>query len=114
MLNNTQRRKYRVRSNIKDNNKSNRPRIVVTRSNKNVYAQLIDSNGSVLKAFSTKNLDAKEKGTGTEKAKKVGVEFAKLCLKDKISEVVFDKGPYIYNGRVKAIAEGCREAGLAF
>ncbi|MBL6664649.1 MAG: 50S ribosomal protein L18 [Rickettsiales bacterium] len=114
MLNNTQRRKYRVRSNLKINNKSGRPRVVVTRSNKNIHAQLIDINGKVLKAFSTKNLDATEKGTGTEKAKKVGIEFAKLCLKDKISEVVFDKGPYIYNGRVKAIAEGCREAGLAF
>lgn len=114
MLNNTQRRKYRVRNNIKSNNKSNRPRITVTRSNKNIYAQLIDIDGKVLKAFSTKNLDVNEKGNGTEKARKVGVEFAKLCIQDKVNEVVFDKGPYIYNGRIKAIAEGCREAGLQF
>lgn len=114
MLNNTLRRKYRVRSNLKDNNKSNRPRIVVTRSNLNIYAQLIAIDGKVLHAFSTKNLAKEEKGSGSQKAKKVGIEFAKLCLNDKITEVIFDKGPYIYNGRVKALADGCREAGLKF
>ena len=114
MTNNILRRKYRVRGNIKKNNKSQRPRLVVTRSNKNIYAQIIDISGNVLGSFSTKNLAVNEKESGTLKAKKVGVELAKICLNGKIDKVVFDKGQYIYNGRVKALAQGCRETGLNF
>jgi len=110
MLTNSQRRKFRTRNNILVNNKSQRPRVVVTRSNKNIYAQLISIEGSVIKSYST--LCFEDKISGLEKAKKVGTEFAKLCLKDNIDSVVFDKGQYIYGGRVKALAEGCREAGL--
>lgn len=110
MLTNRQRRKYRTRNKIISNNKLDRPRVVVTRSNKNLYAQLIDVNGNVLKSFSTLNFE--DKCTGLEKAKKVGLEFAKLCIKDNISSAIFDKGQYIYGGRVKALAEACREAGL--
>ncbi len=114
MLNTYQRRKYRVRSKIVKSNKSLRPRIVVARSNKNFHAQLICVEGKVLASFSTLNFKDKEKATGIEKAKKVGQEFAKICLKKGVSEVVFDKGAYNYNGRVKAMAESCREAGLKF
>lgn len=114
MLNSYQRRKYRVRSKIAKSNRSSRPRIVVSKSNKNFHAQLIDINGEVKVAFSTLNFKEKEKSTGTEKAKKVGQEFSKLCLEKGFSEVVFDKGAYNYNGRVKAMAESCREAGLKF
>lgn len=110
----TNRRKQRVRNSIAKNNKSNRPRIVVTRSNKNIYAQLIDVEGKVLKSFSTINFSEKKKASGIEQATLVGKEFAKLCLADGVKEVVFDKGGYIYNGRVKAIAQACREAGLQF
>jgi large subunit ribosomal protein L18 len=114
MLSNYERRKHRVRNKIAKSNKSSRPRIVVSRSNVNIYAQLIDVEGKVLKSFSTLNLKEKTKASGIEKAKMVGLEFAKICVKDNIKEVVFDKGAYVYNGRVKALAEACREAGLQF
>jgi len=114
MLTNYERRKFRVRNKIIKNNKTNRPRIVVSRSNVNIYAQLISVEGKVLKSFSTLNFEENKKISGLEKAKLVGQEFAKLCLKDGIKEVVFDKGAYIYNGRVKVLAEACRAAGLQF
>ena len=114
MLNTYTRRKLRNRGKIAKNNKSLRPKITVYRSNQNIYAQLISVEGKVLQAFSTLNFKEKKKASGIEKAKLVGQEFAKLCLKGGIKEVVFDKGAYNYNGRVKAIAEACREAGLQF
>jgi large subunit ribosomal protein L18 len=114
MLTNYERRKFRVRNKIIKSNKTNRPRIVVSRSNKNIYAQLITSEGKVLKSFSTVNFEENKKATGLEKATLVGKEFAKICLKEGIKEVVFDKGAYIYNGRVKALAEACRAEGLKF
>lgn len=114
MLTTFQRRKLRNRGNIAANNKSGRPRIVVYRSNKNLSAQLISVEGAVLKSFSTLNIEEGKKISGVEKAKLVGKEFAKLCLKDGVKEVVFDKGAYVYNGRVKALADACREAGLQF
>ncbi len=114
MLTNYERRKYRVKNNILKNNKSLRPRIVVSRSNKNFYAQLISMDGKVICAFSTLNFAEDKKISGLEKAKLVGKNFAELCLKNNIKEVVFDKGAYIYGGRVKAMADACRESGLSF
>jgi len=114
MLTTYERRKLRVRNSIVKNNKSNRPRIVVTRSNKNIHAQLIDVAGKVLASFSTLNFEEDKKISGIEKATLVGKEFAKICLKNGAKAVVFDKGAYIYNGRVKALAEACRAEGLQF
>ena len=114
MLTNYERRKHRVRNNIAKNNKSLRPRIVVFRSNKNIYSQLINIDGKVICSFSTLNFEKDEKISGLEKAKLVGKNFAELCLKNNIKEVVFDKGAYIYGGRVKAMADACRETGLSF
>lgn len=114
MLTNYERRKYRVKNNILKKNKSLRPRIVVSRSNKNFYAQLIGAEGKVICAFSTLNFEGDTKVTGMEKAKLVGKKFAEICLKNNVKEVVFDKGAYIYGGRVKAMADACREAGLSF
>ncbi len=114
MITSYERRKFRVRNAIAQNNKSSRPRIVVSRSNKNIYTQLIDVEGKVLQAYSTLNLKENEKMNGVEKAKLVGKEFAQLCLNSGITKVVFDKGAYAYNGRVQTIAEACREAGLQF
>lgn len=114
MLTKYDRRKYRVRGNVTKRNKSLRPRIVVSRSNQNLYAQLISVDGKVLHSFSTLNFEKKEKISGMEQAKLVGQSFAQLCLKNGVTKVVFDKGAYIYNGRVKALAESCREAGLSF
>jgi large subunit ribosomal protein L18 len=114
MITNYERRKFRVRNKIIKNNKSNRPRIVVSRSNTNIYAQLINFDGKVLASFSTLNFAENKKVSGLEKAKLVGQEFAKSCLKVGVTDVVFDKGAYIYNGRVKALAEACRAEGLKF
>ena len=114
MITRYQRRKFRVRNAVIQNNKSERPRIVVSRSNQNMYAQLINVEGRVLASYSTLNFTEDKKISGIEKAKAVGKEFAKICLQNGISQVVFDKGAYAYSGRVKTIAESCREAGLQF
>ncbi len=114
MITSYERRKFRVRGSIAKSNKSSRPRIVVSRSNKNIYAQLIDVDGNVLKSYSTLHFEENKKINGIEKAKIVGEHFAKLCLESGVSKVVFDKGAYAYGGRVKTIAEACRKAGLQF
>ena len=114
MITSYERRKFRIRNSIAQNNKTGRPRIVVSRSNKNIYAQLIDVEGKVLQSYSTLSFAEDKKISGVEKAKVVGKEFAQLCLKGGFTKVVFDKGGYAYNGRVQTIAEACREAGLQF
>jgi large subunit ribosomal protein L18 len=108
------RRKLRVRSSIALNNKSSRPRIVVYRSNKNIYAQLLSVDGKVINSYSTLNFKDAEKVSGLEKAEMVGKEFAQLCIKSGVTKVVFDKGPYSYGGRVQTIANACRKEGLQF
>lgn len=91
---------------------ADRPRLSVFRSNVVIYAQLIDdTKGSVLTSFSSMKL---KKEKGVESAKKVGLELAKLAKDKKISTCVFDRGGYLYHGRVKALAEGAREGGLKF
>ncbi len=114
MITSYQRRKFRVRNNLEQNNKSGRPRIVVSRSGKNIYAQLVDVNGNVIGSYSTLNFLEVKKVTGIEKAKIVGKEFAKICIDKGVTQVIFDKGAYSYSGRVKTMAESCREAGLQF
>lgn len=114
MLSNYERRKFRTRNKIAQSNKSGRPRASVHRTNVNVYIQLFNTDGAVLCSFSTLSLESKAKVSGMEKAKLVGKEFAKICLQKGFKEIVFDKGAYSYNGRVKAVAEACREAGLQF
>ena len=91
MLTTYERRKFRIRNKIVKNNKSLRPRIVVSRSNVNIYAQLISIEGKVLTSFSTVNIKDDKKSTGMQKATSVGAEFAKICLKAGFKEVVFDK-----------------------
>lgn len=90
---------------------SARPRLSVFRSNRYVYAQVIDKAGNTIVGLSEKAL--KVKGTPIERAKLVGAEIAKLALAKKVKEVAFDKGRFAYHGRVKAIAEGAREGGLS-
>jgi large subunit ribosomal protein L18 len=111
------KRKNRVRNKVKSSNKSNNPRITVFRSNKNFYAQLIDdSNGSVVASYSSLSAkdQIKKEHKGIDIASFVGEGFAKVCVKNKIKSVVFDKGAYLYNGRVKSFAESCRANGLKF
>lgn len=90
-----------------------RPRLAVFRSAKHIYAQLIDDvTGKTLLTVSS--LKGVESGKKTEVAKNVGSELAKQALSKKINEVVFDRGGFLYHGRVKAVADGAREAGLKF
>jgi len=90
------------------------PRLSVFRSNKHISCQLIDDvNGKTLASTSSVQLKLKN-GSNIEAASKVGEEIAKLAKKAKIETVVFDRGGYIYHGRVKALAEAAREAGLKF
>ena len=90
-----------------------RPRLNVFRSNANIYAQVIDDvNGVTLASASTLDKDFEGAGSNAEAAKKVGAAIAKKCLDKGITEVVYDRGGFVYHGRVKALAEGAREAGL--
>lgn len=111
-----QKRHQRVRSKISGT--AERPRFNVYRSTNNVNVQIIDDvKGATLVSCSTldKDMAAKIKGkTKTEAANIVGKTVAQKALKAGISEVVFDRGGYLYTGRVKSVADGAREAGLKF
>lgn len=111
-INQKERRKTRVRKNALGTEE--RPRLSVFRSNKLFYAQLInDKKGETMLGVSEKNLDG-IKGTKTEKAKALGLILAKKAKEIKVSSVVFDRGSYLFHGRVKSFAEGAREGGLKF
>ncbi len=90
-----------------------RPRLSVFRSGKHIYAQIIDDvNGKTLVAYSS--LAAKAGSSNIDAAKSVGQEIAKRALSKEIKNVVFDRSGYVFHGRIKAIADGAREAGLNF
>ncbi|GAB4144595.1 MAG: 50S ribosomal protein L18 [Patescibacteria group bacterium] len=92
---------------------SNKARLNVYRSDKHIYAQIIDDKSmSTIVAVHSKSL--KSSGSKLDISKQVGIELAKLALAKNIDTVVFDRGGYIYHGRVKALAEGAREGGLQF
>ena len=89
------------------------PRLCVYRSNKYLYAQVIDdTKGVTLASASSMDKDFNAYGGNIEAAKKVGEAIAKKCLEKGITEVVYDRGGFVYQGRVQALAEGAREAGL--
>lgn len=103
------RRKKRVRAKISGT--ANRPRLSVFKSLKHIYAQLIDDEaGKTLVSVSDK--EVKGGKTKTEKAEALGKLIGEKALAKKISQAVFDKGAFKYHGRVKAVAEGARNAGL--
>ena len=108
-----QRRHLRVRKHIAGT--AERPRLNVFRSLSHIYAQVIDDiNGVTIVAASSKDKDFSTYGGNIEAAKAVGEAVAKRALDKGITEVVFDRGGYIYHGRVAALAEAAREAGLKF
>ncbi len=111
------RRKQRVRTSIRKR-AVGRVRLSIFRSGKHIYAQVIDDSKGVTLAQASsvdKELKGKVKSGATiEAAKQVGVLVAERAKKAKVAEVVFDRGGYIYHGRVKALAEGAREGGLSF
>ena len=109
-------RHKRVRKNLSGTSK--RPRLCVFRSLSQIYAQIVDdTKGVTLVSASTLDPEIKKEIAGkskTEQAKIVGQYVGKRALAKKIKEVVFDRGGYIYIGRVQALADGAREAGLKF
>ncbi len=106
--------RYRIRKKISGS--STKPRLSVFRSNLDIYVQLInDENGSTLASASSKEKDiVAQKVSKVEKSKLVGAAVARKAGELGIKTVVFDRGGYIYHGRVKAVAEGAREGGLEF
>ena len=107
------KRHNRVRGKISGT--AERPRLCVFRSENHIYAQIIDDvAGNTLVSASSVEKDFEGKGGNVEAAKKVGALIADRALKKGLEEVVFDRGGYIYHGRVKALAEGAREGGLKF
>jgi len=108
----TQRRLRKIRNKLKLS--VGIPRLSVYRSNTHIWAQIIDDrHGRTLASTSSKTLKLTT-GTKIEKATVVGKEIATIALKNKINRVKFDRGAYMYHGRVKALAEAARSAGLTF
>lgn len=107
------RLKSRARIRKKVDGDQERPRMAVFRSGRHVYAQIIDDQaGKTLVSYSTLEGDLKKKNVDTAKA--VGAELAKRALAKNIKNVVFDRSGYLFHGRIKAVADGAREAGLSF
>ena len=108
-----ERRHRRIRSRIAGTAAT--PRLVVFRSNKFIYAQLIDDDKSITIASASSMKAAGGKTAGNvAAATKVGTDLAEAAKAKKVSKVVFDRGGYIYTGRVKALAEAARKGGLVF
>lgn len=105
--------KKRIRKNISGT--STRPRLSVFRSNKQIYAQVIDDvKGVTITSASSHVKDSTQMVNKTDQAKLIGKEIAENASKAGIKEVVFDRNGYLYHGRVKALAESARENGLKF
>lgn len=109
-----QTRHLRVRKKVSGT--AERPRLAVYRSEKNIYAQIIDdvAGRTLVSASSLDKQLGLKTGSNKEAAKAVGEMIAKKALEKGIKEVVFDRGGYVYHGRVQVLAEGAREAGLQF
>lgn len=106
----TTRRTFRVRNS--QGSRSLKPRVCVFRSLNQIYSQIIDdSTGSVLASYSSLQLK-NAKGDKTDVAKLVGLELGKVALSKSVKEAFFDRGRYLYHGRVKALVEGLRESGM--
>ena len=112
---NAQRIKRHARVRAKISGTTERPRLAVYRSNANIYAQIIDDvNGVTLVSANTLEKGFEGATGNAEAAKKVGLILAERALAKGIDVVVFDRGGYLYHGRVAALAEGAREGGLKF
>lgn len=105
------RRRRRIRKKVTGT--SERPRLTVFRSARHIYVQVVDDTaGRTLASSSTASV--KLDGTKVDGAKAIGTAIASTCLEKGIKQVVFDRGGYLYHGRVKALADAAREAGLDF
>ena len=118
MINNTNKNEERIRRHLRVRTKvsgtAETPRLNVFRSNAHIHAQIIDdTTGTTL--VSANSVEMKlENGGNIEAAKKVGEAIAKKCLENNIESIRFDRGGYVYHGRVQALADAAREAGLKF
>jgi large subunit ribosomal protein L18 len=116
-MNKTQRRQ-RIQKRFRDTvlGTADMPRMSIFRSNKEIYAQVVnDETGVTLAAASSRDKEfAEHSGTKTELAQKVGKVIAERALAAGVSTIRFDRGGYLYHGRVKSLADGAREAGLKF
>jgi large subunit ribosomal protein L18 len=107
------RRKLRIRKKISGS--TERPRLTVFRSNKQIYAQVVDDvSGNTLASATSLKVTVSEEATKSQVAEQVGTAIAEACKAKGITQVVFDRNGYIYHGRVKALADGARKAGLSF
>lgn len=108
-----QKLKWRIRKKISGTAAC--PRLSVFRSNKEIYAQLIDDiNGVTLASANSRNKEMGSTGPKIDQAKAVGIKIAEIAKAKGIENCVFDRGGYLYHGRVKSLAEGAREGGLKF
>jgi large subunit ribosomal protein L18 len=109
-------RRLRIRKGIrrKISGTAEMPRLSVFKSNSSIYVQLIDDiNGTTIASASSRELGASE-NTNLEKSREVGKKLAEKALANGIKKIVFDRGGYLYHGKVKALADGAREGGLKF
>ncbi|MGI9527427.1 MAG: 50S ribosomal protein L18 [Weeksellaceae bacterium] len=115
-INKTEKRlkiKRRVRKNIFGT--AERPRLSVYKSNKEIYAQIIDDlNGVTLVSASSREKEISDEGTKAEKSTLVGKKIAEKAIAQGIESVIFDRNGFVYHGRVKSLADGAREGGLKF
>jgi large subunit ribosomal protein L18 len=109
-----QRIRYTIRKKVTGTVEA--PRLSIFRSNTEIYAQLIDDvSGKTIASASSKDKDiVAQKGTKSEKSKLVGATLARKATELGVSTIIFDRGGYLYHGRVKAVADGAREGGLKF
>ena len=116
-LNSKQRKKFRIRNDLKKSSKKDRYRLSVSRSAKNISAQIIDDdkNITILSASSKdKSIKAKNKKNKTELSEIVAEELAKKAVEKKITKIYFDRGFYKYHGRIKTLADTLRKNGMDF
>jgi large subunit ribosomal protein L18 len=107
----SRRNKIRTRIRATVSGTATKPRLAVFRSNKDIYVQLIDDvNSNTLVSASSKDMS----GSKVEQSNSVGKQIAEKAIAAGISEIVFDRGGYLYHGRIKALADGARESGLKF
>lgn len=112
---NIQRVKRHLRVRSKISGTAEKPRLCVYRSERHISAQIIDDvSGTTLVSATTQESGFEESGSNKEAAKKIGALIAERTLAKGITEVVFDRGGYLYHGRVQALAEGARDGGLKF
>ena len=109
------RAKAKVKIRKKIEGTSERPRLSVFRSSKHMYAQLVDDvTGRTIVSFSSDKVEGLKSTSNCDAAKAVGVNIANAAKAKNITKIVFDRSGYLYHGRIKALADGAREAGLEF